>query len=109
MQPLASGEFSTIRLRLLKIAVRIKEGDREPDQAGVRCKLHRSCAVPWIDRRADPASNVNDGGDVPCLTPPDQPPTPRRYGLNAVKLADNGVRPWRLCIHYDIASGWFGE
>jgi hypothetical protein len=25
MQPLASGEFSTIRLRLLKIAVRIKE------------------------------------------------------------------------------------
>ena len=25
MQPLASGEFSTIRLRLLKIAVRVKE------------------------------------------------------------------------------------
>ena len=25
MQPLASGEFSTIRLRLLKIGVRIKE------------------------------------------------------------------------------------
>ena len=34
MQPLASGEFSTIRLRLLKIAVRIKE-TASRDQAGV--------------------------------------------------------------------------
>ena len=50
--------------RLLKIAVRIK-GDYDSDQAGVRCQLPRFCTVPWIDRCADPAPNVNGGANAP--------------------------------------------
>ena len=53
MQPLASGEFSTIRLRLLKIAVRIKRRLRLEDQAGAfRCQLPQClhCSVDWLVR-----------------------------------------------------------
>ena len=53
MQPLASGEFSTIRLRLLKIAVRIKEtASRIKLGVAGANQLPRRCTVPRIDRHA---------------------------------------------------------
>ena len=68
-QPLASGEFSTIRLRLLKIAVRIEE-TASSNKAGVRCQLPRRRLVPRFDWRVDPAPNVSGGTGVPVKSCP---------------------------------------
>jgi hypothetical protein len=62
-QPLASGEFSTIRLRLLKIAVRIKE-----TASRVRLAFAANCPDAELFRDlvgADPAPDVRGGADAP--------------------------------------------
>ena len=65
MQPLASGEFSTIRLRLLGRLLCRSRKPRSRIKLAFAANCPESCAVPWIDRRADPASNVNDGVRAP--------------------------------------------
>ena len=59
MQPLASGEFSTIRLRLLKIAVQIKE-----TASRIKLTFAANCPEATLFRgligALIPASNVND-------------------------------------------------
>jgi hypothetical protein len=47
-QPLASGEFSTIRLRLLKIAVRIKETASRVSWHSPPTVRTRHCSVDWL-------------------------------------------------------------
>ena len=64
MQPLASGEFSTIR-PVAAEDCSADQGDYDSDQAGVRCQLPQCCTVPWIGWCADPAPNVNGGASAP--------------------------------------------
>jgi hypothetical protein len=64
-QALANGEFSTIRLRLLKIAVRIKEtASRIKLSFAANCPPRRRL-VPWLAWCADPAPNVSGGASAP--------------------------------------------
>ena len=103
-----AAEFSTIRLRFAEDCC-ADQRDYDSDQAGVRCQLPRFCTVPWIDRCADPAPNVNGGANAPVK--------PRLINLqrladtarNAVKSAAGGACTCPLSIRYDMVAGWFGE
>jgi hypothetical protein len=67
-QALASREFSTIRLRLLKIAVRIKETASRIRLVGVCRQLSGSSAVPRAGRNPDAAPDVSGGACAPAET-----------------------------------------
>ena len=45
---------------------RADQGNRQPDQAGVRGKLPRRRTVPWLAWCADPAPNVSGGASAPA-------------------------------------------
>ena len=68
MQPLAGGEFSTIRLRLLQIAVRIKESTTR-----IKLAFAANCPDAPLFRGlilcADPAPNANGAAKCPGKTP----------------------------------------
>ena len=81
-QPLASAEFTTLRMRLLKIAARITEmatrGCASPSPRRVQ---KRSCST------ASPATSSQPDRDAPGNCPESarsrQPPTPAKYGLKS--------------------------
>jgi len=56
---LATAEFATLRLRLLKIAARVVE-DHEPRAPRLRRCMSRSRPLPQLARRAAPARSVTD-------------------------------------------------
>ena len=64
-QALANGEFSTHPTAVIEDR-RADQGDRQPDQAGVRGKLPRRRTVPWLAWCADPAPNVSGGPSAPA-------------------------------------------
>jgi hypothetical protein len=51
-QPLASSEFSTIRQRLLKIAVRVKDTASRLDRHLLLTVRMRICSATWLARTA---------------------------------------------------------
>ena len=63
-QVLANGEFSTHTTAVIEDR-RADQGDRQPDQAGIRGELPRRRLVPWLAWCADPAPNVSGGPSAP--------------------------------------------
>ena len=96
-QPLASGEFSTIRLRLLKIAVRIKE-----TASRIRLAFAANCPDAALFRgliwHADPAPDVSGGAGAP-LRPCRSTPAPHRYGLKRGPASRRGSADVMFLVH----------
>ncbi len=93
-QPLASGEFSTIRLRLLKIAVQIKETTTR-----IKLAFAANCPDAALFRGLIGALILRPRkrwGKCPGRTQSDQPPASRRYGLK------RGQNSPRRSVHISV-------
>ena len=79
-QPLASAEFTTVRLRLIKIAARVIE-----TATRVRIAFAASCPRGRVVRRHRPLAParraVTHGANAPAVARSRQPPTPAQHVL----------------------------